>query len=334
MKLGVEIEFWTVNNKGNLTSCEKLVNELDFAEKEFVKPLYEIKTSPHESLEELTNSIEYKIKTSIEKAGEHNLKLVPTGTPLNSGKIEALKSERGLIQQEIIGENLKHAKKVAGFHIHFEREDTVKQLNTLTALDPALSLLNSSPYYQGNPIAASSRNKIYRYRCYRDFPQHGQLWDYTESLAEWEERMQKRFSEFKQAGLKKGLDEQQIEDNFTAGDALWTPIRLRENYPTVEYRSPDTAMPSQIKLFLKDIVKAMRERENKPLPKFKKVKKLSREAIEKGKTDNVERYLRRYGFKTSEYRNKRTFTKKDSLSRKQACKIRLDEAKRMKTDLQ
>lgn len=335
MKIGIEIEFWTVDQKGRLTSCEDISRELDFADKEFVKPLFEIKTDAFSEVEELKKQANSYVKEGIEAAERNGKKLVPAGTPLNSGNIETVESERARIQEKIIGENLRHAKKVAGTHIHFEKEDVKNQLNTLTALDPALSLLNSSPYYRGERIASSSRNQVYRNRCYREFPKHGQLWNYTDSVQEWKERRKKRFEEFREAGRRKGIGEEKIEEHFSVEDALWTPVRLREKFPTIEYRGPDTAMPSQINHFVEDIQSIVykRQEESTSLPDFQEVKEVSRTGIEKGLTPDVEKYLSNLGFRTEAYKPlSQQIESGRNIDMKKAKKIRLDLAKKMKKD--
>lgn len=334
MKIGAELEFWTVDEKGKLTSCEKLTEKLDFAEEEFVKPLFEIKTSPHTDVEELKEEITDDVKKSIEAAERKGMHLVPTGTPLNSGEIETVRSERAELQEEIVGKKLRHAKRVAGLHLHFEKDNTREQLNRITSLDPALALLNSSPYYQGRKVANSSRNEVYRYRCYSDFPKHGQLWEYVDSVEEWEERIEKRFREFKSKARKKGISEEKIAGNFKPEDALWTPVRLRKKFPTVEYRAPDIALPSQVNMFVDDMFEAMSSTGEKELPEFEKVKEISREAIQEGLTGKVSRYLREQGFKTDKYQ---PLSKKidagENLDRKKARKLRLDLAHKMKEDI-
>ncbi len=83
--------------------------------------------------------------------------LVPLGTPLNSESIEVRPSERSRIQKRVLGDNFAYAKHCAGTHLHFEKRNVTDQLNVLASLDPALCLLNSSPYFQGAGCKQCSR---------------------------------------------------------------------------------------------------------------------------------------------------------------------------------
>lgn len=336
MKVGLELEYWVINEEGELTSAREISDALEFAEQEFVEPLLEIKTEPHEDIDELEEEIRYKISRILKEAGEHGLEITPLGTLLNSGQIEKVSSRRGEIQQEIVGENLEAAKRVAGTHVHLEKENVRNQLNILTALDPALALLNSSPYYQGENLGSSSRNQAYRYLCYRDFPGHGQLWSYVDSVDEWEERIQERFQEFKETGKEKGIPEEEIDEHFSAEDALWTPVRLRYDFPTVEWRAPDTSKPGQVIEMLEDIKEVVEKASEKGLntekgievPEFDKLQKLSKKAIKNGLEDEeVRDYLSEMGFTPEKYENtSRKWRKDGEISKDEACEIRLKAA--------
>lgn len=338
MKIGLELEYWVIDEKGNLDSAEKISEKLDFAEQEFVDPLLEIKTNPHEEVESLEEEINCKVSKVIKASKNEGLEICPLGTPLNSGHIEKVSSRRGEIQQEIVGENLEAAKRVAGTHIHFEKENVKNQLNTLTALDPALALLNSSPYYQGGNLGSSSRNQAYRYLCYKEFPHHGQLWGYIDSVDEWEERIEKRFKEFKQAGKGNGITEEEIERHFSAEDALWTPVRLRYDFPTVEWRAPDTSKPEKVLKLLKSVKKIVEKSSEEEIdtPSFEELEHLSRKAIEEGlQSREVREYLSDLGFTPSKYEDySEKWKKNEEISSAEACKIRLEAAKEFRNSFQ
>ena len=63
-------------------------------------------------------------------------------------------------------------------------------MNLLTARDPALVLLSSSPYYGGEHLADSSRAYAYRYKAGNNFAKYRELWEYTDDADEWEQRLQ------------------------------------------------------------------------------------------------------------------------------------------------
>lgn len=335
MRIGLELEYWVIDREGELSSAKK-ISGTDFTEQEFVEPLLEIKTRPHKDLDNLEGEIKNKISSILETAEEEGLKIVPLGTPLNSGRIKKISSKRGEIQREIVGERLQAAKRVAGTHIHFEKENVKNQLNILTALDPALALLNSSPYYKGESISSSSRNKAYRHHCYKELSGHGQLWKYTDSIDEWKQRVEKKFQEFKEAGKKNGITEEEIKEHFSAEDALWTPVRLRSRLPTVEWRSPDTAKPCQVIKLVRESKKIVEKASEKGLntedgvevPKFKKVQELSDKAIKEGmKSSEVIEYLEKLGFSPENYTDiSEKWREGEKISMEKASKIRLEAA--------
>ncbi|MFB6115275.1 MAG: glutamate-cysteine ligase family protein [Candidatus Nanohalobium sp.] len=322
MKIGLELEYWIADTEGRLVSSEQLAKKLEPGEQEFVEPLLELKTSPHEDTAELREEAENIVKEALSEARDLGLKIVPLGTPLNSGKIEMIETRRGQIQRQIIGQELEAAKRVAGTHIHFE---------ILTAMDPALALMNSSPCYRGEKLASSSRNQVYRYRCYKNFPEHGQLWNYVNSVEEWEKKVEKRFQEFKQAGKENGINENEITEHFTPHDALWTPVRLRKQFPTIEWRAPDSG-DIQDALRLAEESKQIMEKvsEGRPdleLPVFERLQKLSGKAIKKGLNHGeVRNYLKNLGFSPEEY-SPYGSEASNNLTRKQARKIRLNRAR-------
>lgn len=330
------MEFWTVDEKGRLANCEDLTEKIEFAEKEFVKPLFEIKTDPG-TVEEVQEMVNERIRKSVEEAKKEGLMIVPTGTPLNSRGIETVDSERARIQQLIVGENLRHAKRVAGTHIHLEKKDVKKQLNAVTALDPSLALANSSPYYQGEKLADSSRNQVYRYRCYRDFPKHGQLWSYVDSVEEWRQRMAERFHEFREEARKRGIEMEKFDEHFSKEDAIWTPVRLREKFPTVEYRGPDITMPSQINRYIEEFHAAATAlcEDRTELPEFSRVEELSGQAIKNGQTREVQAYLEELGFTPSNYEPvSKNINEGGDMSLKKARKIRADVARKMRREIE
>lgn len=331
MKTGVELEYWVTDRDGNLCSSREIAEQFDFAEQEFVDPMLELISSPHADLDEMESELIEMVASAVNYAQENGYRIVPTGTPLYAGEIKILQTERGRLQEKIVGENIQYAKRVAGTHFHFEQTEPLNQLNRLTALDPLLGLMNSSPYDQGENIASSSRNQIYRFKCYSEFPRHGQLWEYADSMEEWQERMDKRFEEFKQAGIEAGTPGEKMDEYFSREDALWIPIRLREELGTVEWRSPDANRLSQVIRLLRDmkpLVKNGFER-----PEFEKVEELSRKAIlEDGVA--IKDYAEEIGIDTSRYRDLSGELKRgDSITREEARELRLEAADKLEEDL-
>ncbi|PSH02053.1 MAG: hypothetical protein BRC26_02500, partial [Nanohaloarchaea archaeon QH_8_44_6] len=149
----------------------------------------------------------------------------------------------------------------------------------------------------------------------------------------WKERREERFKKLEEAAVTKGVAQEKFKENFKPEDALWTPVRLREKVPTVEYRGLDISTPSEIKKYVKELKTAIQETEEKDLPEFEKVRKTSERAIEKGITPQVKRYLK--GFRFSEDYSPITekINEGKSMDRKEAWKIRVDMAKKMRKEV-
>ncbi len=252
-------------------------------------------------------------------------------TPLNSGKINQIPSKRGKIQEKIIGENLEAAKRVAGTHIHFEKQNIKKQLNTLTALDPAQALTSSSPYYKGKKTAASSRNQKYRYKCYKKLPEHGQLWNYTNSKQEWEKRIHENYQKLIEKAEKKGIKQEEMDEHFKPHNALWTPVRLRKDFPTVEWRAPDTGKLEDTLRMIEENCKIMKSPEKLGKPTQSKLNTLTEKSIQEGlRNKEVRKYLKKLGIQTQKYSPTTHEIKEgQQISREKARKIRLKYAQKL-----
>jgi hypothetical protein len=189
-------------------------------------------------------------------------------------------------------------------------------LNLLTALDPALALTCSSPYYKGERLGCSSRAYAYRYKAGYQFGKFRTLWEYTDDAVEWETRLQQLYDELQTMALNRGVTPDQFSELFDPENVVMTPIRLREGTPTVEWRSPDTTLPSQIMHLLNDLVPLVEQTNHLPvtvgdvgvsndrigIPVYADVQQLSDTAIEQGlNAPSVRKYLETMGFDIPRY---------------------------------
>ena len=259
MNTSIEVEYWVVDSDGNLTEPGPLADVSERTEREFVEPLFEVKTPPCETVSELRTALVGELEEVLSRAAEADKRLVPFGTPINCDAIDRRPGERGRIQKAAIGGNFDYAKYCAGTHIHVEKRNVTDQLNALIALDPALALVNSSPYHQGERIANGARAHCYRKKSYEEYPKHGQLWRYVETVGEWHRRLEHCYEEFKSAAVDGDVAAEAVEEHFSVDDVVWTPVRIRDSMPTVEWRSPDAALPSQL-LRLADELETVMER--------------------------------------------------------------------------
>jgi gamma-glutamyl:cysteine ligase YbdK (ATP-grasp superfamily) len=321
IRRSVEVEYWVVDEGGRLTAPGDLVDAAPGVEREFVEPLLEIKTTPCESTEQLREELFGRISRVLERAETADKGLVPLATPMQTANpIEDLPSERTRIQDRVVGEDFECVRHCAGTHIHVEQQPgrEMDQLNTLIALDPALALVNSSPYYRGDGLVAGARSKLYRWMAYESLPYQGQLWRYVDDREEWGQRLDRRYAEFVTKAVIAGFDREVVESCFDPEGAVWTPVQLREEFSTVEWRSPDAALPSQVVRLADDIVGVVEHLldssvriggdtggltdDSVVLPEFDAVTDYVESAIREGiSSDAVRAYLERFGFDPSAY---------------------------------
>ncbi len=348
MNIGIEMEFWVVDDEGRLCDGTPITDAHELIKPEFIEPLIEVRTTPHERKASLTREFRRTLQTAIWSANDTGKHLVPLGTPLTTADPPAI-STRGELFEQIYGEGVQSAKNAAGTHIHFEREHTLRQLNLLTALDPALALVNSSPYYCGERHSSSSRAFAYRKLCGAPFKEFCDLWPYTASVQSWESRVDNEFTAFKQLGSARGVPPSEINRHFDAEDAVLTPVRLRRSLPTVEWRAPDTALPSQTIDLAFDMLERIEETATKPvevgevgvtgdrigIPTFAHLHRLSTMAIRNGlDAPPVVQYLERMGFDTDAYDPiSRSLVGPASLSKPHARRIRLEYARELRADV-
>ncbi|MFC7200464.1 glutamate-cysteine ligase family protein [Halospeciosus flavus] len=248
VRRSIEVEYWVVDGEGRLTEPGSLVDASPGVEREFVEPLLEIKTTPCETTAELRRELFERVGRVLRRADELDRGLVPLATPVGDAEIRDRPSDRTRIQTHVVGDDFEYVRHCAGTHVHVEQQPglAIDQLNVLTALDPALALTNSSPYFRGRRLAAGARSELYRRMAYDDVPRQGRLWPYTDDVDEWRDRLERSYEEFRAAAVEAGVDRDDVEDNFGPESAVWTPVQLRSEFSTVEWRSPDTTLPSQV----------------------------------------------------------------------------------------
>jgi gamma-glutamyl:cysteine ligase YbdK (ATP-grasp superfamily) len=248
IRRSVEVEYWVVDGEGRLTEPGALVDASSGVEREFVEPLLEVKTTPCETTAALRAELFDRLGRVLERAAELDKRLVPLATPVNAPTVAERPSERTAVQNRVVGEEFAYVRHCAGTHVHVEQQPgaAIDQLNAMIALDPALALLNSSPYFRGEYMLPGARSKLYRWLAYDDLPHQGRLWSYATDRAQWTRRLERRYEAFETAALAAGVDRRSLAANFDPESAVWTPVQLRDSFGTVEWRSPDTALPSQV----------------------------------------------------------------------------------------
>ncbi len=353
VRRSVEVEYWVVDEAGRLVEPDGLVAATAGAEREFVEPLLEVKTTPCESTAELRTELFDRLRRVLDRADELGLGLVPLATPVDGDDIAELPSDRTRIQNEVVGADFEYVRHCAGTHIHVEQEPgrEIDQLNTLIALDPALALVNSSPYFRGRRVAAGARSKLYRRLAYDGLDHQGRLWPYVEDIGEWDRRLDRRYEEFVAAAVDAGVDRSRVAESFDPESAVWTPVQLRETFGTVEWRSPDATLPSQVIRLADDIAGVIERLRDTPvrvggdigrvgddeivLPPFEAVLEYVDTAIEEGLSATAVRsYLDRMGFDPAAYEPTTHAIDVDGpVSADDTRRLRLDHAERLQRDL-
>ena len=354
IRRSIEVEYWVVDSDGRLTAPGPLVSASPGVEREFVEPLLEVKTTPCETTAELRAELLERLRRVLAVADDHDMGLVPLATPLYADGIADRPGERTRVQRELIGSEFEYVRHCAGTHIHVEQVPgrEIDQLNTLVALDPALALVNSARRYRGRPLAAGARSKLYRWMAYDGLPHQGRLWRYVDSTEEWTRRLERRYEEFETAAMAAGVDRRAIAEHFTPESAVWTPVQFRERFGTVEWRSPDTALPSQV-LDLADHVAGTIEHltdaevriegdtgrvtdSQVVLPEFDTVLEHVNAAIREGlASDSLCAYLHRMGFDVDAFNPiANSEDAEGTIDQQTARELRLDYAERLARDVE
>ncbi|SEW24482.1 glutamate-cysteine ligase family protein [Natrinema salifodinae] len=370
MKTSLEVEYWVVDTDGDLVSPDTLLDVSEQVDPEFVEPMLEIKTTPCRSMAELRDEFRELIGTVVDAAREEDKRLVPLATPLYAAPSEIpYREKRGTdLQRRIVGPTFDDARVCAGTHIHFEQSNVVDQLNALTALDPAFALVNSASHYRGERILECARPFLYRRSCYETCPDQGQLWPYVDGVDDWERRLEDAYETFRERAIDRGVDADAFDDEFGTYDAVWTPVRLRKAMPTVEWRSPDAALPSQALQLAADVRSLVTRADERGtvveggemavdgsgdigvgdgvgsgtdpdtdavvLPAFDAVEEITDAAIHDGlESSAVRRYLRDFGFAPSTYEPLADRLPDSRVSKRRAKRLRLRAADRLEADL-
>ncbi|MFC6769657.1 glutamate-cysteine ligase family protein [Natrinema soli] len=358
MNTSLEVEYWVVDDAGDLVSPDTLLDVSEQVDPEFVEPMLEIKTTPCGSMAELRREFVDLISRVVDAARDRNRRLVPLATPLNTAPADIpYRDKEGTdLQRRIVGPTFDDARVCAGTHVHFERSNVADQLNALTAIDPAFALVNSSAHYRGERILECARPFLYRRSCYDPCPEQGQLQSYVDSVAEWEQRLEEAYDSFRERALERGVDMDAFENEFSPYEAVWNPVRLRKAMPTVEWRSPDAALPSQVLRLaneVRSIVTCADEHgtviggseritrsdaaADRPLrlPEFDAVESMTDAAIHDGLEEpRVRRYLRGIGFTPAEYDPLADRMTDSRITERRAKKLRLEAANRLEADLE
>lgn len=349
MKVGVESEYWVVDETGALCDGRELLDAHEHVEPEFVASLIEIKTPPVANESALRRTLQSTLRTVIAAAAAKGKRLVPLGTPLSDSS-SPIVSERGRLLERIYGDGIKPATQCAGTHVHFDAGNVPRQVNLLTALDPALALVSSSPWYAGERPMHASRPYAYRSLCGEEFVQFRDLWEYTTDAAAWNDRLAAAYDAFRTLAIERGVTDREFAAHFQPENTMSMPVRVRQQFPTVEWRAPDTALPSQVVTLTSDISRLVGQTAAKPveigepgvgperirIPAFDDLTQLTAAAIERGlDSPAVWEYLEGMTIDPRKYQPiSSEIGHRPSVSVAEARRIRLEYADRLERDIE
>lgn len=362
MRYGIELEYWTTDREGRLVSAGDVADRLDFVDREAVECLLEVKTSPCRSPDALGDELADRLTRVLEAARDDGKRLVPLGTPLGPASPDFRSSPRIALQRRVFGDDFRYAA-CAGAHLHVESVSPTQQLNALTALDPAVALVTTAAHFDGFPVGACARPLVYRRRLFRAAPELGRLWTYVEDADEWRRRSEERYRTFRSMAERRGADPATVESTFEPATTVWSPVRLRDDLGTVEWRAPDAGLPSRILRLVGDVDRLVfrplsrgrlevvtppggdsdpvdvepgldRDGERLVLPPFDRLREVVDDALASGtRSKRVRRYLRGMGLDPGEY-DAAPPARRGSVDEAAARRIRLRRADGLERDVE
>ncbi|RBI62309.1 glutamate--cysteine ligase [halophilic archaeon] len=347
MRVGVELEFWVIDEDGELVSAADLLGIHEAVAPEFVEPMLEIQVPPADRIAELRQNLIAILETVLARAADLDKHLVPLGTPLTEHRFP-ITSDRGKLLQRIYGDEIRYAKNCAGTHVHFDKGNVVRQLNLLTALDPAIALVSSSPYYDGVQLGMDARAITYRSHSTELLTRYRDLWPYAETADEWDERLTQMYETLKLRAEQLDIPESEFTRCIQREDVVLTPVRLRKQTPTVEWRAPDVALPSQILQLVSDVSMLLSLTEDRSvnvgtpgvrpeeigIPPFTELRAIATTAMNDGLSKRVCRYLSSMRFETDQYEPMAAEIIGDyRISTADARQARLEYAERLRSDV-
>lgn len=362
MRYGVEVEYWTTDREGRLAPAGDVAERLDFADLEAVECLLEVKTSPCRSVDALREELAGRLARAVSAARAEDKRLVPLGTPLGPASPEFRSDPRIGVQRRVFGDDFRYAA-CAGAHLHVESVAPAEQLNALTALDPAVSLVTTAAHFDGRTVGACARPLVYRRRLFRAAPALGRLWPYVGDAEEWRRRSEERYRAFRSMAVRRGVDPTAVDSAFDPETAVWSPVRLRDGLGTVEWRAPDAGLPSRLLRLIRDVDRLVfrplsrgrlevvappegdsgpadvepgldRDGERVVLPPFDRLCEVVDDALASGTgSTRVRRYLRGMGFDVAAY-DVGPPARRGSIDEAAARRIRRRRADRLERDVE
>lgn len=284
--LGMEVEFFTINEKGELEPKGDELYRISKKHEELSRQLHEevsysmieMGSTPNRKLKQLELDSLRNIKNLIETGEERGIKLLPLGCYPGRRKPK-LKSKPRYNMQSFLLENFKeYIGRICGFHFHYslpkgivgkktkkvkqvsyskEKDIFLNQYNFLIATDPACTTFcQSSPLVYGKNYAKDCRTILYRDMSipdeirglWADYPLFGGLPNYEFTLEDIKNASIKRKNTIAELLHAKGYLTKEITNEvFFSPELRFMWGPIRVNQVgTIEYRGLDMNLPSYL----------------------------------------------------------------------------------------
>jgi hypothetical protein len=280
---GLELEFFLMDHEGNIVNkadsvIENLKKDLTHTDlkKECGRNMIEIATFPHLSSRHVFSNFFNDFENLIYNIDKQDLCLFYYGTypGENMGKIRDEKRYKA--KEKILGkDNFLNAAKCIGFHYHYSlprnsfnhnikffypdikkkyQQKVLNVYNLFIALDPAITtLMQSSPYFQGEYLGKDSRMIAYRgdsifdnkTSLYERRPEFGNINKYSPNFTELIKTHRHRFDKWNSLLKRHGFSFSSFQDQASILDSSWKPVKISA-HGTIESRGSDMNSPSMI----------------------------------------------------------------------------------------
>ncbi len=278
--VGLEFETFILDSNGRVSEFKVddlidvcLARELPAREESSMNML-EFGTSPYADLQRAFLEMVSTLSDVIKTARKLNCYVYPLANYIGEFQPKLRNTGWYVVKRQIVGTNrMLLAASCAGFHFHYslsgnifnevskflqiiphkdDRQVILNQHNALIAADPAfITILQSSPFFNGSYVAKDSRVVVYRGGeaigidgAYTNLKEFGGLQPYTHS---YEELMKSIFYRYEKWHKLASFSGQSSEDIAAKSklDYAWNPIKINK-LGTIEYRGMDMNYPKYI----------------------------------------------------------------------------------------
>lgn len=278
--VGLEFETFILDSRGRVSEFKVddlidvcLARELP-AREESSRNMLEFGTSPYADLQRSFLEMVSTLSEVIKSARKLDGYVYPLANYLGEFQPKLRNKSWYLVKRQIIGtKRMLLAASCAGFHFHYslsrnifnevskflqiippadERQILLNQYNALIATDPAfITMLQSSPFFNGHYIAKDSRVVTYRGGevigidgAYTDLKQFGGLQAYAHSYEQLVKSIFYRYESWRKLATSSGQPTEDIAAKSKL-DYAWNPIKINK-LGTIEYRGMDMNYPKYI----------------------------------------------------------------------------------------